>query len=412
VNHAAKARTVQRRSPHPSGGENAVAIAPPRSGVDFVDGGLPARLKAAIESLSGMDLSDVRAQTPAGGSNCVVQRKIDLQSLFGKARDAKLDKVLGFLGASDAEYETNYRDTVERDYGFRTALQGLIREPQTHTYGFLQASNLMADVRVAARITHRGNVYELERTFRGADQARDSVYKVSRGGETSVIKEGPNLAHEAAITEMVSTGHANVINMLDKEADNSKIRLEYASQGTLKDYNVDSEAKAKGLAKGIISGLNHVHSRGVVHGDVGRANVFLSGTADAPVAKIADFGESMAGAEAITYNLASDISGGVNLLRGLAQGIENAQAQNFRGALDLLQAEALRLTQKASAAKPQDARALAVEMGFAASAEEVTDEIVENVRLMLPEPGEAPTDLEIQAVRTSWNALAQHPWLS
>jgi hypothetical protein len=56
-----QASSVQRRNA--SSGENASAIAPPA--VDFVDGGtnktgLPDRLKAGIESLSGIDMSDVR----------------------------------------------------------------------------------------------------------------------------------------------------------------------------------------------------------------------------------------------------------------------------------------------------------------------------------------------------------------
>ena len=50
--------SVQKRD-SPSG-ENAVALTPPDSGIDFVDRGLPSQLKEGIESLSGMDLSDVR----------------------------------------------------------------------------------------------------------------------------------------------------------------------------------------------------------------------------------------------------------------------------------------------------------------------------------------------------------------
>src|SRR5258705_7225911 len=45
---------------HWPAGRNAAALAPPSSGIDFVDRGLPERLRAAIESLSGMDLSEVR----------------------------------------------------------------------------------------------------------------------------------------------------------------------------------------------------------------------------------------------------------------------------------------------------------------------------------------------------------------
>ena len=36
------------------------ALAPPSSGIDFVDRGLPDRLRAGVEALSGVDLSDVR----------------------------------------------------------------------------------------------------------------------------------------------------------------------------------------------------------------------------------------------------------------------------------------------------------------------------------------------------------------
>ena len=68
-------RTTDAPSQHTSVGDNAVALAPPDYGIDFIDRsasaappvqrvpnrtGMPDQLKAEIEALSGMDLSDVR----------------------------------------------------------------------------------------------------------------------------------------------------------------------------------------------------------------------------------------------------------------------------------------------------------------------------------------------------------------
>src|SRR5262245_14438817 len=83
----ANRRIADASPPHSPAGENALALAPPDYGIDFVDGGmpaaapaaapasapppssqtgLPARLAAGIESLSGMDLSDVRVNFNSG----------------------------------------------------------------------------------------------------------------------------------------------------------------------------------------------------------------------------------------------------------------------------------------------------------------------------------------------------------
>jgi tRNA A-37 threonylcarbamoyl transferase component Bud32 len=350
------------------------------------------------------------------GPSPVVQRKINLQLGEGEVvNDAPLERVLTFLGTSDERDGTTFSNTIATDYGLREALKRLIERDATVTYGYPQAADLMAAVRAEARITHRGDSYELDKTFRGQDVARDSVYKVSRDDETSVIKQGPNLANEAAISAAVA-GHENVINFLDKEDDNSKIRLEYAAQGTLSNYAVDSEAKAKRLARGIIAGLSHVHGRGVVHGDVGKANIFVGGTAEEPVAKIADFGESMTGADAITYNLSSDISAGANALKGLAEPFSatSAEAHAFVQLLQQLIDDALDVTQKASLANPQPLRELAVGSGLAGSIETVTEEHIAQIRNMfeLPEAGPAPDADEIDALRTRWSALANNAWLA
>src|SRR6185503_18518282 len=55
--HRQAGRAVRQHWP---AGRNAEALAPPPSGIDFADRGLPERLRAGIESLSGLDLSDVR----------------------------------------------------------------------------------------------------------------------------------------------------------------------------------------------------------------------------------------------------------------------------------------------------------------------------------------------------------------
>jgi hypothetical protein len=134
------------------------------------------------------------------------------------------------------------------------------------------------------------------------------------------------------------------------------------------------------------------------------------------VAKIADFGESMTGADAITYNLSSDISAGANALKGLAEPFSatSAEAHAFVQLLQQLIDDALDVTQKASLANPQPLRELAVGSGLAGSIETVTEEHIAQIRNMfeLPEAGPAPDADEIDALRTRWSALANNAWLA
>jgi serine/threonine protein kinase len=371
--------------------------APP---LQFVDNRPEASAQRALQEMANHSPQAMRGnffqEIANNHSGAIVQRQIDLQPYGEKITDVPLDKVLDFLGMSDSNNKTSFRRTIEGDYGFRTALQRLIGDGEIRTYGFLQAAELMAAGRTEARITHRGATYDLDRTFRGADQARDSVYKVRGGEGISVIKSGPDLAKEAGITEQV-TGHENVVGLLDREDDNSQIRLEYAAQGTLADFNVDDANKARTLIRGIINGLNHVHEQGVVHGDVGAANVFVGGTQAAPVAKIADFGESMQGPDAITNNLANDISGGTNLLQSLAAKVDSDLARQFIVTIAALRHSALDLMRKAELAVPLSAEQLEL---FAVLGEEP------------PAQGLPPTAEEITDIRARWLELLNSPFLA
>jgi hypothetical protein len=122
----------------------------------------------------------------------------------------------------------------------------------------------------------------------------------------------------------------------------------------------------------------------------------------------------MTGADAITYNLSSDIYSAANALKGLAEpfSAESAEALAFVQLLQPLMAEATRINTKALQAIPQDPRQLAVTLEYAPTPEEVTAEQIAEVSGFLLPPGDAPNAEEIQALRDEWSALAESAWLA
>lgn len=97
------------------------------------------------------------------------------------------------------------------------------------TFGFLQASELVTELRVVAEqvMRHGGKIYDVRRPLR---KAADSVYHVHKDGEDSVIKRAgtgrePSLGNEANLMDTVK-GHENVVNLFDRSPDNSQIRME------------------------------------------------------------------------------------------------------------------------------------------------------------------------------------------
>jgi serine/threonine-protein kinase len=101
------------------------------------------------------------------------------------------------------------------------------------------------------------------------------------------------IRQEADVWEQVK-GHPNILPIIKADIYEGQIYIasEYAPDGSLSEWlkNHDGKAPTVELAvamiKGILSGLEHLHSKGVIHRDLKPANILLQ--ADTP--RIADFG--------------------------------------------------------------------------------------------------------------------------
>ena len=100
--------------------------------------------------------------------------------------------------------------------------------------------------------------------------------------------------NEVQIT--LGLSHPNVVSGLDGAPTGPRafLVLEYCSQGTLGDLLLEQRhvplQRARQLIVDVASGLEHSHSRQVLHRDVKPANVFLAGDGSA---KLGDFGTGM-----------------------------------------------------------------------------------------------------------------------
>lgn len=100
--------------------------------------------------------------------------------------------------------------------------------------------------------------------------------------------------NEVQIT--LGLSHPNVVSGLDGAPTGAKafLVLEYCSQGTLGDLLLEQRhvplERARQLIVDVARGLEHSHSRQVLHRDVKPANVFLTGEGSA---KLGDFGTGM-----------------------------------------------------------------------------------------------------------------------
>ncbi len=90
--------------------------------------------------------------------------------------------------------------------------------------------------------------------------------------------------------------HESMVNYIEKKQSfiilNVMIQMEYCSGNTLRDYIDKKERTVNRLEnlqifKQILSGLKHIHEKGLIHRDIKPANIFLS---ENLVVKIGDFG--------------------------------------------------------------------------------------------------------------------------
>ncbi|KAJ3642780.1 hypothetical protein Zmor_025535 [Zophobas morio] len=114
---------------------------------------------------------------------------------------------------------------------------------------------------------------------------------LENGDEINVAK------NEVAVLK--SLNHPNIIEYFDSFMKNGTlyIVMEYASKGTLFDFIARSRPNrfqpqiVMNLFCQIVLGLNHIHSRNVIHRDLKCENIFLTGL-QGDVIKIGDFGIS------------------------------------------------------------------------------------------------------------------------
>jgi len=119
----------------------------------------------------------------------------------------------------------------------------------------------------------------------------DVAVKVITVGDEGVSDE---VMCEASIT--ISLKHENVIKLFGITkvmGDQLGIVMELAEHGSLDNWigKIDQDKMTK-IAMGIISGLEYVHLRKVIHRDIKPKNILMFGPEDDMIPKISDFGVS------------------------------------------------------------------------------------------------------------------------
>ena len=108
-----------------------------------------------------------------------------------------------------------------------------------------------------------------------------------------------NKAIELSHTNIITFYNLNYLKYQDKlgrQVSSPVVAMEYAKEGTLKDFlgkqNVTIEDKVT-LIKGILNGLGYLHEEGIIHRDLKPGNVLITRNRQGkPIAKITDFGIS------------------------------------------------------------------------------------------------------------------------
>jgi hypothetical protein len=148
--------------------------------------------------------------------------------------------------------------------------------------------------------------YVLERLL--GEGGFGEVWLAVREGELAHTKLAVKLPR-TALVDMVAIrqeaglwarvgGHPNIIPIFEASVYDGQVVIvsEYASEGSLEDWlkkhggEATSPPVAARLVLGVLAGLDHLHSLGVIHRDIKPANVLLQNG----VARLADFGISRA----------------------------------------------------------------------------------------------------------------------
>ncbi|KAI9598466.1 kinase-like domain-containing protein [Syncephalis fuscata] len=120
-------------------------------------------------------------------------------------------------------------------------------------------------------------------------------------GRRAAVKVSPaednisSFIHEVCVLSEVC-GHPRIVGFIDGEitAANTYLILEYASGGDLIDYiclhETLPEMEAKNIFKQLLEGIQHLHSKDIIHCDIKPDNILLLDDQGAPKVVFSDFG--------------------------------------------------------------------------------------------------------------------------
>ncbi|KAI8514971.1 hypothetical protein Bbelb_075620 [Branchiostoma belcheri] len=145
----------------------------------------------------------------------------------------------------------------------------------------------------------------LEKLGRGAFGTVHKARRLQDGGVYAMkvldlyVSMGPNNAMEMAVREVRSLvavsqpGHPNVVLFVEwgKVGNSLWLVMEFCPLGTMNDFLLKNGDSCNSLFMGhIADAVAFLHGKRIVHRDLKPDNVLISGTAQNPIAKVADFG--------------------------------------------------------------------------------------------------------------------------